>query len=670
MDTTSGAKKGKKKTVTQEVVTGVAAAMIAVNCLGTAFTASYAKVQMKEADEKYILEVVDNIQSTVDTSMKEYMAIAETLALSTEIISFCKETNKVNTMDKSSRLAEVTREMNQLISNNSSAFDLVAVISSEQDAFITNSGYMTASNETLAGKPYYSALTSRSTVITDPYIDTVTGGMVVTICAPVVDGSNVVGGIIIDLPINFLNSLTSSFGSTGVTWVVDSNNTILSHPTSTLIGQDYSAAGVSGSSLTSELSNPTGQLITYDRSGSSRVGSVGSIPSLGWKLVAGMDETEFYQNSVNLVNVLVGIQLVSISIALVVCGLSVYRKLLPLKELNVNMSEMSKGHLTCNITYSSDNEIGELCANLRTTMTNLAIYIEEIKANLIAFGDGDFTRKSDMVFLGDFREIQTSTEEFRTLITGTLEQLKSTVEQVTIGSDYVATGSQNLAEGSAKQSGSVSSLNTHIKDITTQITDDAKAVLEANATAQNISAQLDSSNAKMDEMMAAMSKINEKSEGITKIIKTIEDVAFQTNILALNAAVEAARAGSAGRGFAVVADEVRTLSGRTDEAVKNTSQLIDETRKAVEDGNAIAADTIEQLKSVTVEIVEFINTLDHIAEASRGQAEAIEKIYDGVNEITDVMHTNSAVSEESAATSEELSSQASVMKTAIEQFKL
>ncbi len=662
----------KGKTVVREVIQNLCVAMVIINLLGVLVVSNYARNRMEESEERYISEVVDNIKSTVETTMHEYQMVAETLALTPAVVHLMEESSKSNPMAENTRTSDILVQLSSVLGKFSGDLELIALLSATQDAYITESGITSSPSESMVNQPYYQAISQQKTIVTDPYIDSFSGGIMVSIATPIFHSTTraVTGCVVLDLTVDFLSDLISEFGSTGNTWAVDVNNTILAHPTASLIGQNYVSAGVSGSALTQELSNPTGALIEYDRSGATRVGSVVQIQSLGWKLIAGMDEAEFSATSTNLGWALMGFQGLCVLFALVVCGIQIYQKLVPLKELNEAMYQMSTGNLHCDITYDSDNEIGELCRNLRLTTTNLSAYIEEIKDNLSAFGSGDFTRKSDMVFLGEFREIQTSTDTFVDLITSTLNSLRETVVQVTEGSGFVASGSQSLAEGSAKQSGSIADLNRFIADITQQIHDNANSVNLANEKAQHISSELGSSNAQMDEMMKAMDKINEKSEAITKIIKTIEDIAFQTNILALNAAVEAARAGTAGKGFAVVADEVRTLSGRTDEAVKNTSSLISDTRDAVHEGNQIAQGTITKLRDVTEEIVRFIDTLNDIASASQDQAQAIEKINSGVDDITNVMQNTSAVSEESAATAEELSSQASLMKGAIGQFRL
>lgn len=667
----SAIKTGKRTKMVREVIFSLSMGMLVINLLATLIMATYSNGMMESSEEKYILEVVSNITSTVDTTMHEYMMVADVLATTPGIIELLEDSSKSKTMDKHENISGILSSLQNTFVKFNGNISLIALLSVAQDGYITQTGDMSSVGESIVGLPFYSGITQKKTVVTDPYWDDYSGGVMVSISSPVYGSSGaVIGAVVFDLSPDFLTDLISTFGKTGNTWVIASDDSVLAHQTTSFIGQNYSAVGVSGAQFTSQMSNPTGALIEYDRNGETRVGSVGSISSLGWKLVAGMDASEFSASASEFSFIMGLMQVVSVVFALFFCGAAVYRKLQPLKELNTAMLEMSKGNLKHPLLFEGTNEIGELSDNLRTTMGNLSIYIDEINDNLTAFGNGDFTRQSDMVFLGDFRAIQTSTDHFVDLITNTLVSLKDTVAQVTEGAGFVASGAQSLAEGSAKQSGSIVDLNGFIGDITKQIQDNAVSVESANKKAKHISEELVDNNKKMDEMSSAMDLIREKSESITKIIKTIEDVAFQTNILALNAAVEAARAGTAGKGFAVVAEEVRNLSTRTNDAVKNTSELIDETIVAVRNGNSIADDTIVSLKSVTEEIVNFIVTLDEVAKASVEQSLAIDKINVGVQEISGVMQATSGISEESAATSEELSGQASAMKQAIDQFKL
>ncbi len=660
----------KKTTVVQKVVIRLLATILLVNVIAIPFIVIYAAAQLNSANKNYLNEVVSNISSTIDSNMDAYFHLAEVLATNKSIETLLEESSKLSPMASNHNINNVLDEMNDVVASYGGSVINVTILSVAEDTYIMSDGTI-STRDTVTDRSYYAAVTQKQTIITTPYVQSQNNTRIVSTSSPVfASNGNVLGCVVVNIPTSFISQLISPIGDSGGSWVMDSNYEVLAHSNSSYIGQSYSAVGISGSEFDKELANPTGDLIEFQLNGVDRTGSVGSIPHLGWILVAGIDTDEFQDKVDSLGTVLFICQLVAAVIILVIGGVSIYFALKPMGELNTAMLEMSKGNLKSMPTHEGNDEIGELCDNLRTTMSNLDIYIKEIQLNLHSFANGDFTYHSDLVFLGDFLAIQTSTEDFRTLMCRSLASLKSAVEQVSTGSDYVATGAQNLAEGSEKQSNSVEVLNQLINSITSQIQENATNVTEVNVAAQQVSVELQSNNKQMDDMMLAMNDIQEKSEGIKKIVKTIEDVAFQTNILALNAAVEAARAGTAGKGFAVVAEEVRNLSTRTSEAVKHTSVLIEDTTTAVARGNDIANATVENLKTITEEINGFINTLEGIATDSEEQTRAIERINEGVEEISEVMQSNSAVSEESAATSEQLSGQASVMKEEIDQFKL
>lgn len=665
---------GKKKqgSISKVMIIRLALSTIFINFIVLCVVGTYIKNMLWDLEEDYIKEIVDNISTNITTTLQEYTVIADVLALNNNIAELMEQSTKANPMHKQPDISGVQADLLAVADEFKENVLNVAILDVDQDGYFLHTGGYSDDSFSFQTRPYYSAVTSQKSMLTSPYLDVETNQMVVSVASPVFGSSGtVLGVVLIDLSISFVQELVhnSNFGDSGASFVLDENNNILACHDNSYMGESYSALNLTGNDITSEISNPTGKLITYEMSDVERMGISGNIGTAGWKMVTSMSSQEFLWYSNMMLRLLLGMLAGSTVIIVVIAATTVKTSLKPIKVLEVAMDELSKGNIHYKFEYDADNEIGRLAETLRYTMKNLARYIDEIQELLKHCSHGDFTVHSDMVFLGDFVKIQDSIYDFTKMISQAMDGIKATVDQVSIGSDFVATGSQNLAEGSVKQADSVQSLNAHITDITENIHKNADNVKEVNKSAQMATSELQLSNEKMAEMLKSMEEIKRTSEGIQKIVKTIQDVAFQTNILALNAAVEAARAGQAGRGFAVVAEEVRNLSGRTSIAVNETTKLIEETTMAVGLGSSLADETASSLHSVTEDIASFIDKLKEITDASEEQASAIRLIQMSVTDITDVMQTNSVISQKSASTSHELSSQAAVMKETVEQFK-
>ena len=341
----------------------------------------------------------------------------------------------------------------------------------------------------------------------------------------------------------------------------------------------------------------------------------------------------------------------------------------PISQLTDAAKKLAAGALNIEIDYYSKDEVGTLAEMFREMSGSMKAVIKDIGQQLGAMSNGDFTVAPRAEYTGDYVSIKNALINIRESLSNTLNEINLSADQVFSGSAQVSDSAQTFSEGAADQAGSIEELAAAINEISFQVRETAANMEAARRLTAKAGEQVAVSNRQMEEMLLAMGEIGAKTEQI-RAINTIEEIAFQTNILALNAAVEAAHAGESGKGFAVVAGEVRRLAGKSTDAAKRTSDLIDGTVQAVEKGRKIANITAESLHNVVESTNEVLNTVDKIDEAAQHQAGSIVQVTQEIDQISYVVQNNSATSEESAAASEELSGQAQMLKELVGRFKI
>ena len=357
-------------------------------------------------------------------------------------------------------------------------------------------------------------------------------------------------------------------------------------------------------------------------------------------------------------------------LTILMLGILRKRIISPIYVLLESAEKIEQGNLEEEIPYVSRDEFGELADSFRQMQASLKDVIIDVKTNLERMGGNDFCVEIHANYRGEFEMIRESMETISDHLSMALLRINESADQVAGGSDQVAAGAQMLSQGATQQASSVEELAATINELTSHVAQNADSASNATRTAKEVKDYAVESGKRMAEMLEAISNISDRSKEIGKIIKTIEDIAFQTNILALNAAVEAARAGEAGKGFAVVADEVRNLAGKSAEASNNTAEMIKESLKAVENGAAIADETAQSLKNVVEGVQGITQAIEDISASSGEQASSLSQVTIGIDQISSVVQTTSATAEESAASSEELSDQARKLKEFVGQFRL
>ena len=382
-----------------------------------------------------------------------------------------------------------------------------------------------------------------------------------------------------------------------------------------------------------------------------------------------------FDESINYVNygriILIGVTVAAVIVTIVLATYITKLIVSGVNEVSAAALKMSKGDFNVNITYQSRDEIGEMAKDMRMLSDKTKGIIEDIIYILgeLEAGDLTVTSKDAAMYVGNYERIIKSLRAFRLSLNETMQKITVSSDQVASGSEQVALGAQSLSQGATEQASSIEELAAEINVVSDIIKSNAAQANEASQSNSDATAKLNMAKGELDALAEAIKEISQSSEQTKKIINTIEDIAFQTNILALNAAVEAARAGSAGKGFAVVAEEVRNLAGKSAEAAKNTTTLIEGTVSAIERGRELADKAVVEMNETSEASEKVLKVNMAISDAANSAAESMVQISSSVEQISSVVQTNSATAEQSAAASEQLSGQSQILKELTSQYQ-
>ena len=543
--------------------------------------------------------------------------------------------------------------------------------------------------ESFNDEPCYIEAMKGNMYISEPMVDPETGKLTSYVSAPLwengVEDSTPIGCVYFVPDEEFLNDIMReiNFSDTSAAYIVDKNGNTIADVSTELVknGENIEALALENSGYAelaethAKMRNGETGFYDYYENGTRMFMSYAPIPGTdGWSLGIYANANDFLGDT--MLTIIITVILIAVAAAISVVSANIIGNHIgnPIKQCADRLVKLAHGDLTSPVPeVKSKDETGLLADTTQTLVNDFNRIISDMDNILVNISNGNFDVRSENaeeIYAGDFSSLHDSVEVITSKLSDTLRQINLAAAQVASGSEQVSQGAQALSQGATEQAASVEELAATIISISEMINANAKDADTAKELTAQAGGKMGEANTKMENLVSAMTEISDSSEETKNIIKTIEDIAFQTNILALNAAIEAARAGEAGKGFAVVADEVRNLAAKSAEAAQNTTELIEGTVRAINNGNTIVGEVADVMNAVSEAAGQVAQINGKISDASREAADSINEVTIGVEQISNVVQNNSATAEQSAAASEELSGQAQMLDSLVSGFTL
>lgn len=669
-------KNNSRKKIADEILRQIGGSVIFVLFLIAVVAICMVAWLIVTSKEKELTQESNAAANQLTGFLEQYTKSTEQLSVNPEIKSVMMEIKPGDNILQAEKMDTVMDNLIKIA--NTDRENVMAVWLSDLDAsaLAQSDGFVSEEGWDITGRGWYGCITGKKTVLTEPYVDSSTGKLILSAASPVYDDATgeVLGAVGMDIALDHMTKIMSEYkiGRKGYMLLLSENGTFLYHPKQEIIQKNISEVNVS-ENVRNAIASKEDAFLKYKVDGLTKYGSLQRAGDTGYVVLSNMPLSEYYSILIAMVVALIVIFAAGIVMIALSIKKSANKLTKPILELNHTAQQLADGNLDVDIHITSEDEIGELGNSFQKTVDRLKeyiAYIDETSQVLSQIADGKLRIELQYDYVGEFQKIKTALLNISDSMNQVMVGINESAEQVSVGASELASASQMLAEGAQEQAASIEEIAATTTTVADQVENSRReAETSAQATAQAAS-MIEENQEKMKLMMDAMNKIQETSQQVVGIIQTIEEIASQTNLLSLNASIEAARAGEAGKGFAVVADEIGKLAQESSKAANNTRELIEISMEEIIKGNAIANGAMNSLKE-SVDAVNHVNEMiQNTAEDAAVQAENMKQLRIGIEEITHGIQDNSAASEETSATSEELAAQAEILNKMVQKFEL
>lgn len=665
-----------KKKITEEILYQIGGSVIFVLLLIAAVAICMVGWLSLTSKKSELIQESNAAANQLTGFLQQYTKGVEQLAGNPEIKSMMSEAKTFDDFWQSPKMDTVMENLVNIAGTDTE--NVMAVWASDLDTstLVQSDGFKSEEGWDITGRGWYGCITEKKTVLTEPYIDSSTGKMILSAAAPVYDDAtgSILGAVGMDIALDHMTEVMEEYkiGRNGYTLLLSESGIFLYHPQSDIIQKNIKDAGVS-QNVTDTIASKSNEFLRYKIDGSTKYGFLQHAGDTGYIVLSSLPVSEYYETLAAMIITLIIIFAVGIVLIAFRIKKSAKNITKPILALNDTAQQLADGNLDVALHITSEDEIGELGESIQKTVNRLKeyiAYIDETAETLSKIADGKLSIHLKYEYSGEFQKIKDALLHISDSMNQVMVGIHESSERVSVGAAELASASQILAEGAEEQAAAIEQLTATTTTVAEQV-DNSRTGAETSAKATSqAAAMIEQDQEKMKRMMEAMDEIHATSQQVVGIIQTIEDIASQTNLLSLNASIEAARAGEAGKGFAVVADEIGKLALESSKAANTTKELIEISIREINKGNAIASDAMDSLKESVSAINQVNQMIQETAADAAVQAENMKQLQIGIEEIAHGIQDNSAASQQTSATSEELASQAEILNQMVKKFEL